>query len=191
MPKILIIGATGSLARPVIQALKKDKFNTITLFARNPEKLSVKETENCTLIKGDAMNYPDIEKAMIGQDIVYVNLSGDLEAMINNCIRAMKASGVYRIVAVSSIGIYDQPLKSILLPYRILTDLIESSGLKYTILRPNWFTNEDEINYQITRKGEPETGNALSRKSIADFISRIINDPGLYVNENLGISKPD
>lgn len=175
MPKILIIGATGSLARPVIQALKKDKFNTITLFARNPEKLSVKETENCTLIKGDAMNYPDIEKAMIGQDIVYVNLSGDLETMINNCIRAMKASGVYRIVAVSSIGIYDQPLKSILLPYRILADLIESSGLKYTILRPNWFTNEDEINYQITRKGEPETGNALSRKSIADFILSLIH----------------
>ena len=77
-----------------------------------------------------------------------------------------------------------------LLPYRKLADVIESSGLDYTILRPDWFTSANEIDYAITHKGEPETGTAISRKSIALFISKLVENPGLYKKENLGISKP-
>jgi uncharacterized protein YbjT (DUF2867 family) len=62
--------------------------------------------------------------------------------------------------------------------------------LDYTILRPDWFTNADEIDYTLTKKGTPETGSAISRKSIADFVSKLVNYPNLYVNENLGINKP-
>ncbi len=67
---------------------------------------------------------------------------------------------------------------------------VESSGLDYTILRPDWFTNGNKVDYAITHKGEAETGTAVSRKSIAAFISTIIQNPGLHINENLGISKP-
>jgi uncharacterized protein YbjT (DUF2867 family) len=72
-----------------------------------------------------------------------------------------------------------------------LADIIESSVLDYTVLRPNWFTNANEINYAITHKGQPETGTAISRKSIAAFIATIIEKPELHKNENLGISKPN
>ena len=82
------------------------------------------------------------------------------------------------------------PLKPVLVPYRKLADVIEMSGLDYTILRPDWFTNANEIDYAITKKGQPETGTAISRQSIAAFIATIIENPGLHENENLGISKP-
>ena len=85
----------------------------------------------------------------------------------------MKAAGVRRVIAVASIGIYDAPLREVLRPYRALADLVEQSGLDYTILRPNWFTDADEIDYQLTPKGQPETGSAVSRKSIADFVCKI------------------
>lgn len=62
--------------------------------------------------------------------------------------------------------------------------------MDYTILRPDWFTNGSEVDYTLTKKGEPETGVAISRKSIAVFISTIIEKPELHKNENLGISKP-
>jgi len=76
-------------------------------------------------------------------------------------------------------------------PYRKLADVIEASGLDYTILRPTWFTNADEVDYEITRKDEPEKGSIISQKSLATFIAKIIESPGNYIRENLGINKPN
>ncbi len=103
----------------------------------------------------------------------------------------MQETGVQRIITISSIGIYITPLKPVLVPYRKLADIIENSGLEYTILRPDWFTNDNEVDYEITRKMEPEKGTAVSRKSIVAFIATIIENPEFWKAENLGISKPN
>lgn len=187
MKKVLIIGASGSLATVVTAQLKKQADVQLTLFARNINSLS--KSNNVSVIKGDAMNYNDVKNAVAGQEIVYVNLAGNLEAMAKNIIKAMQETGVKRIIAISSIGIYDTPLKSILKPYRALADVIEASGLDYTILRPDWFTDANEVDYALTKKGEPEIGSAISRKSIAAFVASIIENPKLHCYENLGISK--
>ena len=188
MKKVLIIGASGSLAKYVIEAVKQLENIELTLFARN--KKNIANQEKATIIQGDAMNYSDVVTAVKGQDIVYVNLAGNLEPMAKNIVTAMQNSGVKRIIAISSIGIYETPLKSVLIPYRKLADVIESSNLDYTILRPDWFTNSNEISYALTRKGTPETGSAISRKSIAAFVATLIENPDLHKKENLGISKP-
>jgi uncharacterized protein YbjT (DUF2867 family) len=190
MKKVLVIGAGGSLAAYVIEAIKSLEQIELTLFVRNKNKLSKSTAEGCTVIEGDAMNFSDVNKAVTGQDIVYINLAGNLEAMGKNIVKAMQDSGVKRVIAISSIGIYEMPLRSVLVPYRRLADVIENSGLDYTILRPDWFTNGNEIDYAITHKGEPEKGTAISRKSIAAFVAKVIGNPDLYKNENLGISKP-
>ena len=78
-----------------------------------------------------------LKEAMTGKDIVYANLSGDLEAMAKNIVKSMEESGVKKLVFISSIGIYDVPLKPMLKPYRKAADIIEASALEYTILRPN------------------------------------------------------
>ncbi|WP_374760228.1 NAD(P)H-binding protein [Dyadobacter pollutisoli] len=59
------------------------------------------------------------------------------------------------------------------------------------MLRPDWFTTGDEIEYVLTQKGEPESGGAISRKSIAAFVAEIVANPTLHQNENPGISKPE
>jgi uncharacterized protein YbjT (DUF2867 family) len=188
MRRVIIIGASGSLAKYVIETLQQLDNVALTLFVRNKNKVST--VQNVQIIEGDAMHYEDVKNAVVGQDIVYVNLAGNLEPMTKNIVGAMKKGGVKRIIAISFIGIYDTPLKSVLVPYRKLADVIESSDLDYTILRPDWFTNANEIDYAITKKGEPETGSAISRKSIAAFIATIISNPELHQKENLGISKP-
>jgi uncharacterized protein YbjT (DUF2867 family) len=191
MKKVLIIGASGSLAGYVIDAIEAAGDTALTLFVRNKSRLGKRLHAGHTVIEGDATNYQAVKHAIAGQDIVYVNLAGDLETMANNIVKAMQESGVKRMIAISSIGIYDTPLKTALKPYRKLADIIEASGLVYTILRPEWFTSANEVDYAITRKGEPETGSAVSRKSIAAFVASIIEDPALYENANLGISKQD
>jgi uncharacterized protein YbjT (DUF2867 family) len=189
MKKLLIIGASGSLASVVIEALQKQTDVQLTLFARSKRRIA--NTANATVIEGDAINYDDVKNAVSGQDIVYINLAGDLEAMTKNIVKAMQEAGVKRVIAISSIGIYETPLKPVLKPYRALADVIENSGLDYTILRPDWFTTADEVDYTLTHKGEPETGSAISRKSIAAFVATVVQHPEQYINENLGISKPD
>jgi len=191
MKKVIIIGASGSLASCVIKDLEKQPEVELTLFVRNKKRLQQNVAAKHKVIEGDAANYNHVENAIIGHDLVYVNLAGDLETMTGIIVKAMQETGVKRIVAISSIGIYNTPLRAILKPYRKLADIIEASGLDYTILRPDWFTNGNEVEYVLTKKGQPETGTAISRKSIAAFIATIIKDPELHKNENLGISKPN
>lgn len=190
MKKVIIVGATGSLAKYVIEALQPRKDVALTLFVRDKRGLSAELSSGCIVVEGDALIAGNVKDAVAGHDIVYVNLAGDLGSMATNIVQAMQATGVKRLIAISSIGIYQLPLRSVLIPYRKLADVIEASGLDYTILRPDWFTNSNEISYAITKKGEPESGTAISRKSIAAFIVTLIDDPALHVKENLGISKP-
>lgn len=188
MKKVLVIGATGSLASFVIEELNKQNDVQLTLFARNSKRIP--NVENANILQGDAMYYDHVKNAIEGQDIVYVNLAGNLDVMSKNIVKAMQETGVKRVIAISSVGIYETPMKPVLIPYRKLADVIEASGLDYTILRPEWFTNANEVDYAITKKGTPETGSAISRKSIAAFVATLVQNPELHKKENVGISKP-
>ena len=105
-------------------------------------------------------------------------------------LKEMKENNVKKLIFISSIGIYDVPLRQVLNPYRKAADVIEASDLEYTILRPTWFTDVNEVDYETTRKGEPEKGSVISQRSLATLISRIIEFPDNYVRENLGVNKP-
>jgi uncharacterized protein YbjT (DUF2867 family) len=132
---------------------------------------------------------------MVGQDVVYANLDGNLDKMAKTIVEAMDATGVKRLIWISSMGIYSEVpgerYSSILDPYRKSAEIIEASDLDYTILRPGWFTNQDEIDYETTQKGEPFKGHDVSRKSVADFVVKLALTPGLEVRHSLGVNKPE
>src|SRR6266498_4644062 len=191
MKNVIILGASGNVAKHVIDILaKKDDIN-LTLFLRNKNKLRNKDVSKARIIEGNVLDYDQLKDAIQGQDIVYANLAGDLEVMAKNIVKAMDETGVKKLIFISSIGIYDIPLRPVLKPYRKAANVIEESGLDYAILRPTWFTNADEVDYEITRKGEPEKGSVISQKSLATFITKIIESPEKYSRENLGINKPN
>jgi uncharacterized protein YbjT (DUF2867 family) len=191
LKNVIILGAGGQIAGRVIDILvKKDDIN-LTLLLRNKSRLGDKDVSNCRIVEGDVLNFNQLKEAIAGQDIVYANLSGDLEAMAKNIVQAMDETGVKKLVFISSIGIYDVPLRPVLKPYRKAADVIEASTLAYTILRPTWFTNADEVDYETTHKGEPERGSVISQKSLATLITKIIESPEKYARENLGVNKPN
>ena len=140
------------------------------------------------------MDIETLKEAMIGQDVVYANLAGQLERMAKNVVEAMNETGIKRLIWISSMGIYSEVpgerYSSILDPYRDSAAIIESSNLDYTILRPGWFTYDDEYDYEITQKGEPFKGHDVSRKSVADLVVKLAETPGLEVRSSLGVSKP-
>ena len=191
MKDVIILGASGNIAGHVIDILVKKDDIDLTLFLRNARRLRNKNVSQCRIVEGDVLDYTQLKKAVKGQDIVYANLSGDLEAMAKNIVKAMDEKGIKKLIFISSIGIYDVPMKSVLKPYRKAADVIEASDLEYTILRPTWFTNADEVDYETTRKGEPEKGSIVSQKSLATFIATIIISPEKYIRESLGVNKPN
>lgn len=191
MKNVLILGASGGLAKYVIDELQKQNDIHLTLFLRNKNRLNNKLIKKCDIIEGDVMDYRKLTEAVADKDIVYVNLAGDLWTMAENIEKAMTETAVKRLIAISSIGIYDTPLKSGLIPYRKLADVFENSNLDYTILRPAWFTSTNEVDFEITHKNEPERGSVISMKSLATFIASIINSPQNYICESLGINKPN
>ena len=191
MKNVIILGASGNIAKHVIDILAKKDDVKLTLFLRNKSRLRNKNVSRYRIVEGNVLDLHQLKEAITGQDIVYANLAGDLEAMAKNIVKAMNETGVKKLIFISSIGIYDVPLKPVLKPYRKAADVIEASDLEYTILRPTWFTSTDEVDYETTRKGEPEKGSVVSQKSLATLITKIIEFPYNYVRESLGVNKPN
>lgn len=194
MNNVLILGANGSIANHVIDLLLDKTDHVLTLYLRNANHLGKLDSNRVHIIEGDVLNPEKLEAAMTGQDIVYANLAGSLEQMANRVVDAMDVRGIKRLIWISSMGIYDEvpgeKYGAILDPYRKSANIIESSNLDYTILRPGWFTNSNVIDYEMTQKGEPFKGHEVSRKSVADLIVKLIQSPETEVRCSLGVNKP-
>jgi uncharacterized protein YbjT (DUF2867 family) len=192
---ILILGAAGSIARAAIDLFMKETDANLTLYLRRASRMKDLDARRVRVIEGDVADRAKLQQAMAGQDVVYANLSGNLETMAGTIVQAMNETGVRRLIFISSMGIYDevpgQKYNSVLDPYRDSAAIIESSDLDYTILRAAWFTDADEIDYDITQKGEAFRGGAVSRKSVASVVVKLATTRGLGVRESLGISKPE
>jgi uncharacterized protein YbjT (DUF2867 family) len=192
LSNVLILGANGQVARLAIDLFLKETDAQLTLYLRNSSRLRNIDSNRARVIEGDVLDVEKLKEAMIGQDVVYANLTGNLEQMAKNIVEAMDATGVKRLIWISSMGIYDEvpgeKYGNILDPYRKSAEIIEASDLDYTILRPAWFTNKDEIDYETTQKGEPFKGSVVSRKSVAELVVKLAESPELEVRRSLGVN---
>ena len=192
MTNVLILGASGSVARVAIDHFLRETDARLTLYLRDARKLKHVDTTRARVVEGDVLDTKTLTDAMRGQDVVYANLAGDLVPMARSVVGAMHDAGVRRLIWISSMGIYGEVpgerYASILDPYRDSAKVIEASDLDWTILRPGWFTNGNETDYEITRKGEPFRGHDVSRRSLASLIVKLATTPGLEVRQSLGVS---
>ena len=201
MKNVLILGASGQIAQWVIGTLASDAGVRQTLLLRNPAKLG-DTPATARLVIGSVLDRKLLRQAMQGQDIVYANLTGsDLDRQAGDVIAAMQAAGVRRLVFVLSLGIHDEvpgrfgewnraTIGEELKPFRRAAGAIEASGLDYTVLRPAWLTDEDEVDYELTTRDQPFKGTVVSRRSVAALIVRLIASPELHVGDSLGVNKP-
>lgn len=205
--KVLVLGATGHIAQHAIQALLSDSDDQLLLFTRHPQKLAKVDHQREQVIDGDVLKYDELAAAVKQADVVYANLANPgIEDQAKNIVKAMDAAGVKQLVWISSIGIYDEvPGKfgqwnnaqlgggqrnSYLGTYRAAADVISNSDLDYTIIRPAWLTNKDEVDYETTKRGQDFKGTEVSRKSIGALVAKIIEEPTGYAQQDLGVDKP-
>lgn len=203
MTKIAILGAAGQIAQLVEPMLLKKTDVDMVLYLRHPNKLHQVDESREEIIKGDASNFNELKAALAGVDLVYANLAGsNIEDQAETVVKAMDANGIKRLIWVSSLGIYDEVsgkfgewnkniLGSYLTTYRTAADKITESDLDYTIIRPAWLTNKDEVNYERTVGAQTSfKGTEVSRLSVADYIVNIIKNPEEDFKSNVGLDKP-
>ena len=201
MTNLLIIGASGAIARHVIAALPDHPSIRPTLYLRDAAKLADLNTAGMRIIDGDVADAAKLATAMEAQDIVYANLTGEMDVLARGVVDAMDRAAVKRLIFVTSLGIYDEvpgkfgewnrrEIGAYLPPFRRAADLIEASDLDYTIMRPAWLTDADEVEYETTTRNQPFKGTEIARKAVAAYIMTLLENPATDIGGNIGLSKP-
>ena len=193
MTKILILGANGQVARNTTRVLLRDSDAELTLYLRRASRLKNPDPSRVTIVEGDVLDPKTLKRAMAGQVVVYANLAGYMKRQAEHIVAAMHETGMKRLIFISSMGIYGEvsgeQYSSVLDPYRDAAAVIEASDLDYTILRPGWFTQDDEIAYQVTQKGDPFQGHDISLNSLSTLIMKLALNPAMAVRRSLGVSR--
>ena len=191
---VLILGAHGQIARVATDLFLKRTDAHLTLYLRNARRLSPSDhPDRVRIVEGDVLDTQTLEAAMAGQDVVYANLAGRMEEQARSIVEAMHSAGVKRPIFISSMGIYDEvpgeSHGSILDPYRNSAAVTEASDLDYTIIRPAWLNDRNEIDYGTTQKGETfkNASKTVSRKSVADVVVKLAMTAGLGSRHSLGV----
>jgi uncharacterized protein YbjT (DUF2867 family) len=204
MAKILILGANGKIAKLAEKELLEKTTHQLTLFLRNADRLKSSDDKREMVVEGDTTDTKSLEKALKGIDIVYANLAGkNIEQQAKSVVTAMNTVGVKRLIWISTLGIYDEVPGNFgkwnhqmldggyLETYAAAAKIIENSDLDYTLVRPAWLSNKDIVSYETTEKGEPFKGTEVSRKSIADFVVHLINEPDKESRHSVGVNQPN
>lgn len=207
--KVIVFGATGTVGRLSVESLLKAG-HSVTAFARSPQKLNLSDPE-LSLVAGDAMKLLEVTEAVAGHDAVVVTLGAGMSRKSKirsqgtlNVIRAMQTHGVRRLIAQSTLGARDSwptlnfwwkrvmfgaLLAPVFRDHELQEQLVEASGLDWTIVRPGAFT--DKATKRQVIEDVPNTARGLelkiARSELARFLTRQLSDRQ-YIGRAVGMS---
>jgi putative NADH-flavin reductase len=197
--RVLIVGATGGTGRQLVeQALERG--HIVTALARDPSALRV-EHPRLRVMQGDVLDYPSVEAAVRGQEVVISALGHKrffqptriLSEGARNLLLAMETQGVPRLVCETALGIGDSAGRMglgytffvipFILPFYFWDKarqerLIAASRVNWIIVRPGVLTNG-------ARRGRHRHGRnigsflstaRISRADVADFMLNQMTD---------------
>jgi len=136
--KILVLGATGHIGRPLVGALMA-RGEAVKAASRNG-----KPVDGAEGVVFDVVDPKTFPTAFEGVDRAFVMLPGgytEAKALLLPVIEAAATRGV-KVVLLSVFGVDADDS----IPYRQAEIALEKSGVRWVVLRPNWFT-DNFINY--------------------------------------------
>ncbi|MEV6240607.1 NAD(P)H-binding protein [Lentzea sp. NPDC051838] len=134
---IVVTGATGNVGRPLTQALV-EAGEQVTTVSRHAAEVP----EGVRHVVADLADPASLEPVLGGAKALFLLLSGDLHAVgadPADVIGRAVASGVRRVVLLSSLGVATRPFGPTRIALRELEDVLRESGADWAILRPGGF----------------------------------------------------
>lgn len=140
--KILVLGATGFTGAPIAQQLQQDGFSLRAL-VRNAEKARHLFGNEVDLVPGNAEEVATLRRALESVDGVTISVPWQVERNVTQqVINVLKSQGRtnVQIVYLSGISVVPENRWYLMIDEKAKTEqLLEQSGLPYTIFKPNWF----------------------------------------------------
>ncbi|WP_313381175.1 NmrA family NAD(P)-binding protein [Proteiniphilum saccharofermentans] len=185
----IIVGATGQVGSNLINELKNKGF-PVRAVVRNPDKLSDKTIETRT---ADLFNLEQLTEAFNGGTAVFVltpenptsnDIIEDTRQIVENYKKAIQATGIKKVVALSCVGSHIDSNTGNVLMSRILEQTLDDLDIEKVFIRPSYyFSNwlgylETVEQYGVLPTFFPE-GLKIEMHSpidLAKFIAKVITD---------------
>ncbi|MEZ0064759.1 uncharacterized protein YbjT (DUF2867 family) [Streptacidiphilus sp. MAP12-20] len=136
---IVVTGATGNVGRPLTRALA-EAGRQVTAVSRHAAAVP----DGVRHVAADLAEPAGLEPALAGAKALFLLLSGEMHAPGANAadiIGQAEASGVRRVVLLSTQGVVTRPFGATRIAMRTLEDVLRESGLEWVILRPGGFAS--------------------------------------------------
>ncbi|MFF2787026.1 SDR family oxidoreductase [Streptomyces sp. NPDC058049] len=136
---IVVTGATGNIGRPLTQELV-EAGQQVTAVSRHTAAVP----DGARHVVADLAEPASLRPALAGAKALFLLLSGDLHATgasPADIIGEAAASGVRRVVLLSTLGVVTRPFGPTRIAMRALEDTLRESGLDWTVLRPGGFAS--------------------------------------------------
>jgi len=149
---VLLAGATGYLGKYIAEELEKQHIEA-KLLARNVQNLAEFETEHCTVINAEVTE-PETLKGWFDDVDVVISTVGitrqkdglnymDVDYKANvNLLKEAQQAGVKKFIYVSAINGSKYRKLKMLEAKEKFVDELKSSGMDYTVIRPNGFFSD-------------------------------------------------
>jgi len=157
MKKIVIIGSSWKIDKPIIEELLKAGFQLTALVNYKVNDEELKGFNNISFLNGDSGDIDNLRRAFRDHDGVYLNLflnpSGKdadlyLESdILENVIVVAKETGIKRISHLSSLIIKHTDNCLVLKAKKQAVDILKNSDIPFTIFYPSHFM-ETIINFK-------------------------------------------
>ncbi|MFF5210523.1 SDR family oxidoreductase [Streptosporangium sp. NPDC000396] len=136
---IVVTGATGNIGRPLTQALA-EAGQQVTAVSRHTAAVP----SGARHVAADLAKPASLKPALAGAKALFLLLSGGLHATgasPADIVSEAAASGVRRVVLLSTLGVVTRPFGPTRIAMRALEDMLRESGLEWAILRPGGFAS--------------------------------------------------
>jgi putative NADH-flavin reductase len=185
--RLFVIGANGKTGSELVK-LALTRGHEVTAFVRSPQKVS--PAGSLTIVGGDPRDPESIAAALPGHDAVLSAIGPHPRealrpsTLLTDCARAtvqaMTASGVARLAIVSAAVLF--PEKGLYFAFfrwltkhhardlRAMENVVQASGLAWTIVRPPRLTQTPDVSFRALRDALPPGSRAMSFRSVAAFM---------------------
>jgi uncharacterized protein YbjT (DUF2867 family) len=195
---ILITGASGTVGGAVLDAAHRAGLPFKAMYRSEAD--AKKAPAGVPSVIADFANKQSLRPALAGVEVVFLVCSPipELVELETNVIAACGESGVRHVVLNSALGAADYP-KSFPSWHRQVEDKLKTSGLAYTILRPNSFMqnilayNAPSIRTQgafYAAMGNARTS-LIDVRDVAAVVARILSDPGAHAGQVYELNGPE
>jgi len=205
MALILVIGASRGIGLETVKAALAAG-HKVRAFARSAPSIDISDP-NLTKITGDALVRGEVAAAVQGVDaVIYAVGATSLSDLLlgttlfsdstRALVEAMQGAGVRRLMMVTGAGagnsrgrinfLYDNLIFPLVLQRAyndkdIAEDIVEKSGLDWTIARPGGLTNRPATGrYKILNEPKDWRGGFISRADVANFLVKHLDDATLF-----------